>query len=289
MKRLIVLTAVALITVAAVPVFAGPPDNGDRQVYVHVSGDASRAFLGVNLRDLNAKELDEWKDPDDLGAYVVKVSADSPAAKAGLAEGDIIVRYAGIPVLGVTHLTGLVRATPPGKTVSLEIARGGKRQSLQATLGKREGDIVIGGPDESMFTIPELPNWLPRAPREAEEREGSPRHYFMARRPRLGIYYDDLTEQLAKFFGVPDGKGVLITSVAEDSPAAKAGLAAGDVIVAIGDVKVADSGDLIRALAGQDDAKTLTIKIYRKGKAQDVNVALEEDKPDRPTGRKLTV
>ena len=157
MKRLIVLTAVALITVAAVPVFAGPPDDGDRQVYVHVSGDASRAFLGVNLRDLNAKELDEWKEPDDLGAYVVKVTADSPAAKAGLAEGDIIMRYAGIPVLGVTHLTGLVRATPPGKTVSIEIARGGKRQTLQATLGKRDGDYFVGVPGESLFTIPEMP------------------------------------------------------------------------------------------------------------------------------------
>lgn len=286
MKRLMVLTAVALIAVTAVPVFAGPPDNGDRSVYVQVSGDASRAFLGVNLRDLNAKELDEWKDPDDLGAYVVKVSADSPAAKAGLAEGDIIVRYAGIPVLGVAHLTGLIRATPPGKTVGIEIARGGKRQNLQATLGKREGDIIIGGPDESLFTIPELPRAIPE---EFRDYNRSMRQFFVQRRPRLGIFYDDLTEQLAKFFGVPEGKGVLITSVAEDSPAAKAGLAAGDVIVAIGEVKVADSGDLIRALAGQDEAKTLTITIYRKGKAQDVNVTLEEDKPDRPAGRKPTV
>jgi len=286
MKRLIVLTAVVLTTVAAVPVFAGAADDDDRQVYLHVSGDASRAFLGVSLRDLNAKELDEWKDPDDLGAYVVKVSADSPAAKAGLAEGDIIVRYAGIPVLGVAHLTGLVRATPPGKTVGLEIARGGKRQNLQATLGKREGDILIGGPDESLFTVPELPRGVPE---EFRDYNRSMRQFFVQRRPRLGIFYDDLTEQLAKFFGVPDGKGVLITSVAEDSPAEKAGLAAGDVIVAIGDVKVADSGDLIRALAGQDDAKSLAVKIYRKGKAQDVTVTLDEDKPERPTGRKPTV
>ncbi|HOT02442.1 MAG TPA: PDZ domain-containing protein [Acidobacteriota bacterium] len=286
MKRLIVLTAVALITVAAVPVFAGPPDDGDRQVYVHVSGDASRAFLGVNLRDLNAKELDEWKDPDDLGAYVVKVTADSPAAKAGLAEGDIIVRYAGIPVLGVTHLTGLVRATPPGKTVSIEIARGGKRQTLQATLGKRDGDYFVGVPGESLFTIPEMPK---RIPDEFKDYNRTLQQYFVTRRPRLGIFYDDLTDQLAKFFGVPEGKGVLITSVAEDSPAAKAGLAAGDVIVAIGDSKVTDSGDLMRALSGEEDDGTLAVKIYRKGKAMDVRVTLDDDKPELPKARKLSV
>ncbi len=288
MNRLIPICFVALAVLAA-PVFAGPPEIRDGRMILNVAGDDGRAWLGVNLRDLNAKELDEWKDPDDLGAYVVKVTADSPAAKAGLVEGDYIVRYAGIPVLGVAHLTGLVRSTPPGKTVNLEIARDGKRQNLQATLGRREGNVVVGVPGESLFTIPELPGWQPRAPGEADEGERSWQRYFVARRPRLGIFYDDLTEQLAKFFGVPEGKGVLITSVAEDSPAAKAGLAAGDVIVGIGDAEVADSGDLIRALSGQDDEKTLAVKIYRKGKAMEVSVTLDDDRPERPQGRKLSV
>jgi S1-C subfamily serine protease len=284
MKRLILIGSVFLLILAA-PAFAGPPGGREGRVIVNVSADGGRSWLGVSLRDLSAKELDEWKDPDDLGAYVVKVAADSPAAKAGLAEGDIIIRYAGIPVLGAGHLTGLVRATPPGKTVGLEIARTGKRQTLQATLGKREGEIIVG-PDDSMFTIPDLPRW---SPKELGEYDDSVHRYFVARRPRLGIFYDDLTEQLAKFFGVPDGKGVLITSVAEDSPAAKAGLAAGDVIVAIGEAKIVDSGDLIRALSEQDEDKTLVVKIIRKGKAQDVNVALEDERPERAAPRKLSI
>jgi serine protease Do len=280
MKRSIgttLLTALLLMGLAM-----AAPQDAERN-FIWRSNTGSNAWLGVQLRDLNAAELKEWTEPDDLGAYVVKVIADSPAEKAGVAAGDIIVRYAGLPVLGVEHLIQLVRATPAGKTVNLELARQGKKNVVQVTLSRRESEE----------TVVQIPNFdMPVPPKEPGEfPEGTPRRFRffnLADRPRLGIYYEDLTEQLAKFFGVPDGKGVLVTSVVVDSPAAKAGLAAGDVIVAIDDQKIADSEDLIRALGDKRDEQMLNVQVYRKGKAQDFKIALEP-REEKVRGKKVSL
>jgi S1-C subfamily serine protease len=281
MKRLLGTMALAGLLLAGLALAA--PQRAERRMVLR-AGPGDGAWLGVQLRDLNAVELKEWLEPDDLGAFVVKVVAESPAEKAGVATGDIIVRYAGMPVLGVEHLIQLVRATPAGKTVSLEVSRKGKKETLPVTLTRREPEedtiIEIPGFDVPVPPVEPLP---PEGPQTRRFRFFSP-----GERPRLGIYYEDLTEQLGRFFGVPDGKGVLVTSVVEDSPAAKAGLAAGDVIVAIGDRKVVDSGDLVEALRDQPDGQTLTVQAYRKGKVQDFKLTLEP-REERTRGRKVSL
>lgn len=286
MKRSIVFTLLLGLMVAGFAL-AGPPQE-ERRVVIRPGGGTG-AWLGVQLRDLNAAELKDWMEPDDLGAAVVKIVAESPAEKAGLAVGDIIVRYAGTPVLGVEHLVHLVRMTPAGKTVALEISRKGKKESIPVTLARRESeDQVIQIPPVEIpeFDVP-VPHWD-----VSPGGDGGPQRRFrffnLDERPRLGIYYEDLTEQLGRFFGVPDGKGVLVTSVVDDSPAAKAGLLAGDVIVAIEGAKIEDSGDLFKALGEAKETQTLTVQVYRKGKAQDVKITLEP-RESKPRGKKMSV
>jgi serine protease Do len=281
MKRLLGTTALVGLLLAGLALAA--PQRAERRMVIR-GGPGDGAWLGVQLRDLNAAELKEWMEPDDLGAYVVKVVAESPAEKAGVAAGDIIVRYAGLPVLGVEHLIQFVRATPVGKTISLELSRKGKKESIPVTLARREPeeDSLMVFPD---FDVP-VPPMEPMAPDGPQTRRF--RFFSPDERPRLGIYYEDLTEQLGRFFGVPDGKGVLVTSVVEDSPAAKAGLAAGDVIVAIGDKKIVDSGDLVDALRDQPDGQMVTVQAFRKGKAQDFKITFEP-REERTRGKKVSI
>jgi C-terminal processing protease CtpA/Prc len=164
------------------------------------------------------------------------------------------------------------------------VSRKGKKESLPATLVRREPeeDTLMVFPD---FDVP-VPPMEPMTPEGPQTRKF--RFFRPSERPRIGIYYEDLTEQLGRFFGVPDGKGVLVTSVVEDSPAAKAGLAAGDVIVAIGDRKIVDSGDLLDALRDQPDGEVVTVQAYRKGKAQDFKITLEE-REEQPRGKKIAI
>ena len=281
MRRLLGTVALAGLLLAGLALAA--PQGGERRMVIR-GGPGDGAWLGVQLRDLNAAELKEWMEPDDLGAFVVKVVAESPVEKAGVAAGDIIVRYAGMPVLGVEHLIQLVRATPAGKTISLELSRKGKKETLPVTLARRESDEETFSvfPD---FDVP-VPQVEPLPPDGPQTRRF--RFFNLDERPRLGIYYEDLTEQLGRFFGVPDGKGVLVTSVVEDSPAAKAGLAAGDVIVAVGDQKIVDSGDLVEALRDQPEGQALAIQAYRKGKIQDFKITLEP-REERMRGKKVSL
>jgi serine protease Do len=92
----------------------------------------------------------------------------------------------------------------------------------------------------------------------------------------MGVQLDDLNRQLGEYFGVEDGKGALVTEVVEDSPAAKAGLKAGDVIVKAGGKDVDASASLREALSDTEPGQQMDIKVVRKGKSKDLSVTLGE-------------
>lgn len=217
---------------------------------------SGNVWLGVTLADVTAEKMAELKLKEEYGAIVTEVEQDSPAAKAGVRENDVILEYQGERVHSAAQLGRLVRETPSGRSVRLLISRAGQQQTLTATLEPREYsrlDVRI-----PRIRIPEFDI-----------------HIFTSR-PRLGISADSLTPQLAEYFGVKQGKGVLVREVNAGSVAEKAGLKAGDVIVRVEDETIEDLGDLRDALAKKKGGETVTLGIVRNRTETSLHVQLEE-------------
>jgi serine protease Do len=213
------------------------------------------------------------KLPGDYGAIVTHVEENSPAAKAGLKENDVILEFGGMRVWSVAQLRNLVSETPAGRTVALGVSRDGRDINLQAQL-------VPGSTSFSFRVFPGGAIHIPQI--------NIPRNWYFdfglaGMRGRLGIEADDLTPQLAAYFGVKQGHGVLVAQVESGGPAEKAGLRAGDCIVAVGPTTVDSVNALRRELSEQSrDHPALTLTIVRGGHEQTVKVNVAPPSPPTP-------
>jgi len=228
------------------------------------------AWLGVTLKDVTAEKARELKLPGEYGALVKSVEEDSAAAKAGLQKGDVIVEFAGERVRSEAQLRRLIRETPAGRTVSLQVIRDGQPRTLSAKLQSRNTNFSFQIPE---VHVPEI-NVTPTYPEPFDYRGFS--FLFDGGRPSLGISGDELTTQLASFFGVKQGKGVLVREVVVGSAAANAGLKAGDVIVAVDGKSVATVAELRKAIeikSGEEKRK-LELTVVRDHHEQTVPVEL---------------
>jgi membrane-associated protease RseP (regulator of RpoE activity) len=261
------------------PVVAPPPHpmalpHPGRQTFLFRAREGDGTWLGVRLEEVTAEKAKELKLAGEYGVTVKDVEEGSPAAKAGVAKDDVIVEFAGEKVRSVAQLGRLVRETPPGRTVTLLVSRAGQPRTLSVKLEARA---------EGTFEMPGMPP-MPRLPNiEIPEFD----FVWQARGVRLGISGDELTPQLAEYFGVKQGKGVLVREVVVGSAAAKAGLKAGDVIVAVDGKEVASVGKLRRALAGDTEEKRkVTLTIVRDKREQTLAVELEP--AERVSPRRVT-
>jgi serine protease Do len=254
----------------------------DRRVEL-VRGSGGK--LGVRLDDVDKDDVARLKLAAERGAIVESVSPDTPAERAGIQEGDVIVRYEGETVQSAAQLARLVRETPGGRTVALEVNRNGSLQKLSATLAEgrdrvRVGDFAdLGDFDieiphiEAMPLVPPVPPVPPAADilrfdgkgRSFMFRDGGPR--------KLGIQYQELTDQLARYFKVE--KGVLVTSVDEEGPASRGGLEAGDVIVKFDGRAIEDAEDLRDEVRKAEAGKEVTVTVQREGRSLDLKVTLQ--------------
>ena len=239
-------------------------------------------FLGVYAEEIGKENLAQYGLRDTRGVGVTEVVKESPAERAGLRKGDVIVRFDNEVVSSVRKLNRLVAEVAPDHKVTLGISRGGSEQELSVVIGKRPGY------SETLrkSTIPHFPavEVFPRIETMPGIEGQSDRLIFApGNNRRIGVSTTQLTKQLADYFGVTDGKGVLVTSVAEGSPAAKAGIKAGDVITAIDGETVEGSGDLSRAINKQKDGDvTLTIMRDKGQRTIKVTPAKTESRLARP-------
>jgi len=245
------------------------------------------SHLGVNLSDLSGDDRTRLKLADERGALVKDVQRDTPAAKAGLKADDVIVRFDGETVRSAAQLTRLVRETPAGRPVTIEVSRGGAIQRLTATLEEGRGFAhVLGDAGDmgiDMPPLPPLPPMPPIPPVEPFMREGldrAERDLFIQRPGRLGITYQELSGQLARYFKVADGS-ILVSDVKEDSPAGKAGLKAGDLIVQVNGKPLSHGQDLREQVAKAEFGSQLTLGVQRDGKPLDLKVTVGERAPAR--------
>jgi len=228
--------------------------------------------LGVNLDDVTPQKAQELSLPAVAGAMVHSVQTDSAAAKAGIADGDVIVEFDSIHVRSSAELRRLIRETPAGRNVEIKIIRGGKSRVLNAKLEASPNQYSYS------YNMPEIhipPIHVPEMhippmnfPGSANGWGGHP--------ATLGISADDLSPQLAQFFGVTQGKGVLVFEVTQGGPADKAGLKAGDVIVQVDGKSVSGTEELRAALNDNftGDTRKVSLLIVRNHHEQTVSADL---------------
>jgi serine protease Do len=246
--------------------------------------------IGVSIKDVDETEAKTAKLTGPGGVLIEQVEDDSPAAKAGLKKGDVVVEFDGERVRSARQFTRLVQETPAGRKTAASVVRDGQR--LSVTIEPRESNAfgnVFGDLDAARVLRDvgrdfrfELPAPPPRPARPSTPAPPAPPaapapfdfETFVWRTGNiLGMTVGDLSDQLAGYFGVKDG--VLVTSVADDSAAAKAGIKAGDVVTSFDGSDVTQPSDLRRRIQRLDDGDEFTIGVVRdkksltlKGKAE---------------------
>jgi serine protease Do len=269
MKKL--LTLMALFGAAA---FAQGPDFfglGAAQVHeLNSVPFVGGTYLGVNLAEVDENRAKELKLKEDYGVEITRVEDNSPAEKAGVKPGDVVLEYNGQRVEGMEQFGRMVHETPPGREVKLTISRNGGTQTLNAMLGSRKYRLSANFPpgfEGPEFHMPDVPQI-----------------FTTLRSPMLGVEAESLGTQLAVYFGVKEG--VLVRSVLDNTPAQKAGVKAGDVIVKVEGMAVTSPSELSSAVRTANTKKTYSIELTRDRKPVTVNVTVE-DRSERwiPRGR----
>jgi serine protease Do len=233
---------------AATPFFQQAPE-------VHAGG----SYLGVGIMDVDAQRAKELKLSPGHGVEVSRVEAGSPAMKAGILIGDVLLEFNGQALDGTSQLGRLVHDTPAGSSVKLLVWRAGKSEIISAAVEARKtktNEIVgawplPGGPipDDSLGVSQSWQNRM------------------------LGVECEHVGNQLAAYFGVK--QGVLIRAVLNGSAADRAGLRAGDVVTKVGDHPVALPPEIREVLLYHVDRK-VDVTITRDHKEMIVKVTFED-------------
>ncbi|GAB4244087.1 MAG: hypothetical protein Kow00109_19990 [Acidobacteriota bacterium] len=204
---------------------------------------------------------------------VSKVFEESAAAKAGFREGDRILKIGGRPIRDKREFVRALRWRPPQSEVSILVEREGRPVELRPRLDKWPTM------ERPHFTWAlQVPPKLPPPDREPDHRPPEAESFRLMRVPadpgfQLGFLVDPLTPQLAEFFKVPQGFGLLVKGVNNDSPAGHYGFRAGDVLVEINGQELRSTHDLSRALE-RTGATEIEIVFVRDGLVQKRRVVL---------------
>ena len=269
MRKTMLMSAV-LVPALALGAYAGQSYEPYGEPYGYGSEEAGTgAYLGVDINDVTRERLSELKLKEEQGVEVTMVDQDAPAGKAGVKEHDVILSINGAPVEGGAQLRRVIRETPPGRTVTLNISRDGKPITLKVPLADRRKTMAWGPKTkEYKFTMPTIP--------QVPDIDVPVSVVVVHSSMRSGLMVENITPQLGEFFGVKNGGGVLVRSVEKGSRAEKAGIRAGDVVVRVNNENVNDTSDFTRALRSRSGT-SLTLGIMRDKREQTLTLTL----PDR--------
>jgi membrane-associated protease RseP (regulator of RpoE activity) len=236
-------------------------------------GHSSQSYLGVDLRDIDSDRATALKLKEATGAEIINVDRDAPAGKAGLRPHDVILEMNGQIIAGEEQFRRMLHETPAGRTITLLISRDGQQQTLTLQLADRatiEEDawsqrMIVPAPEDDEAFVLEGPSG---------HGFGSGNGFFGAfslGSPSVGVELDVLGSQLADYFGVKDGQGLLVKHVAENSPASRAGLKAGDVITKANGQTMATLNEWMKMLHA-NRGKQVQVTLVRNHKEQTVTL-----------------
>lgn len=209
-------------------------------------GKIIRGMLGVIIQDLDEDLAKNFHVPNNKGALVSQVAKDSPAEKAGIKNGDVIIKYGDIEVSGTRQLRNLVAATPPGNSVKLKVIRNGTERVMSVTIAKVTAETTEFSSSKNN-TMNQLDN--------------------------IGLSVSPLTPELAQQFNLQEETGILISGVAEGSAASAANLQVGDIILEANREPVSSIEDLQKILSTAKQQILFLIK--RKGSSIFVVIRLK--------------
>lgn len=202
------------------------------------AGEVVRGFLGIVIQPLTKELAESFDVEQSRGILVAEVSKDSPAAKAGLKQGDIITQYQGKPVKNIGDFRNRVSLTPPGSKEKITVIRDGKRKEINVTIGElSKAEMVAQGPGPASESLDEL-----------------------------GLTVQTITPELANQFHVTAGKGVIVSQVKRGSVASIAGIDTGDVILQVNRQPVNSVAAFNSAVRKSDNKRALLL--VRSGDAQ---------------------
>jgi serine protease Do len=210
----------------------------------------SPGYLGVGVQELSPERMKSLSLKEHYGVEVKALDSDAPAAKIGLRLGDIILEVNGQKVEGTEHFQDLIGGKSPGSKVILTVLRNDAKEKIAVTLESRPQGINVPG-------IGITPDVL--------------RELLAGNAPRIGFEGEPLTSQLADFFGVMHGEGVLVRSVAEKTAADRAGLKAGDVVIKVNGIPVSRFGEITGIVL---QTKKATFTVIRNKKEITLNVEM---------------
>lgn len=225
------------------------PINLAKEVFVqlHDKGSVTRGWLGVAIQQISPDLLKAFNLTDTHGALVADVMSDGPAAKAGLQRGDVIVGFNGHTVQESAELPRLVAAMAPGTKVSIDVLRSGKKLTIPVTLGTLAEEKTAA------------------AKRQAPDVEES-----------LGLRVEAITPELVRSLRLDNSKGVVVSQVAPDSPAAEAGIRRGDIVREINRQPVTDMESYTEATSRLTANAPALLLLERRGSS--LYVALKPGK-----------
>jgi serine protease Do len=200
-------------------------------------GRVSRGWLGVLIQDVTRELAESFGMKRPMGALVSKVLPDSPAARAGVEVGDVIVSFAGREIVSSAKLPPIVGSTPIGKAVEMKVIREGKHKTLRVTLG-------------------ELP--------EEEELQAVTPGQPEASSTKLGVTVGDLTDSQRKQLGIENG-GVIVESVDEGSTAQSGGIREGDVFIMFDNTRIKNAQHFTELVEKAPAGTMVPLLVQREG------------------------
>lgn len=258
----ILSTALALGAVTAMPLLRASEWGNDPH---------SKTYMGVHIDSISPDQVSALKLKDTDGVLVTGLDQDGPACKAGLLENDVIVSFNGTKVNSPEELGKAIWSLSPGKAVPVVVIRDGTRKDMSVTLGRRDQMAVLPvaplPPSATHSPVHPMP---PVAAMTFMPDVEVPTFAHLS--ARNGIVVEALCPQMSDFFGVPANRGVLVRTVEKGSPAAAAGLKAGDVIVKVNSDLIHDVAEWRRSMPRKGGK--VTLGIVRDKREQTIEMAL---------------
>lgn len=258
---------VGLVLTAALGAFGGPASGQLSDAPPSATQNRpTGSYLGLGVADLDPERVSSLNVGSDSGVQVLRVMGESPAEKAGLKPGDILLTYNGEKILGGQQLGRLAAETPARRRIKLTYWRDGKVQTaLVTTVPPPPANDLQSNMQAFSDQIGRLRLSMPM---------DVPTPMLVWRNRVLGTVCEPLDPQLADYFGVKDG--ILVRFVDKGSPADMAGVRSGDVLTSIGTQTLNNPHDVTMCIRSQTASKQVTVSLVRNHKTLKLNIALPE-------------